>query len=71
MGAIRYYLLTKKIRSFLSSRKFYGFGYFLVTLFGAITPFCSCFSIPLFIGFLRAGIPMGGNFLFFNHFPFN
>jgi len=64
MGAIRYYLPVEKIRNFLSSRKFYGFDYFLATIFGAITPFCSCSSIPLFIGFLRAGIPIGVTFSF-------
>ena len=34
-------------------------GYFLASLFGAITPFCSCSSIPLFLGFTASGIPLG------------
>ncbi|NUM25675.1 MAG: permease [Candidatus Buchananbacteria bacterium] len=59
MSLIRYYLPIEKIRNFLVSKKFYGFDYFLAAFFGAITPFCSCSSIPLFIGFLGAKIPLG------------
>lgn len=59
MGAIRHYLPMEKIRKFLITNKFYGLDYFLATLFGAVTPFCSCSSIPLFIGFLQARIPLG------------
>ena len=49
MSLLRYYLPIEKLRDFLASRKFYGLDYFLATIFGAITPFCSCSSIPLFI----------------------
>lgn len=59
MAIIRYYLPTEKIRDFLTKRKWYGLDYFLASVFGVITPFCSCSSIPLFIGFLSAGIPLG------------
>ncbi len=59
MSAIRYYLPTEKIRDFLASRKWYGLDYLLSAFFGTITPFCSCSSIPLFIGFLESGIPLG------------
>lgn len=59
MAIVRHYLPVEKLRDFLVSRKWYGFDYFLATVFGAITPFCSCSSIPLFIGFLEAGIPLG------------
>ena len=38
--------------------------YLLASLFGAITPFCSCSSIPLFIGFVKGGIPLGVTFSF-------
>ncbi len=34
-------------------------AHFLAAIFGAITPFCSCSSIPLFIGFIEAGLPFG------------
>ena len=37
----------------------YGLQYLFTSLFGAITPFCSCSSIPLFIGFVKGGIPLG------------
>ncbi|HEY7866347.1 MAG TPA: permease, partial [Psychromonas sp.] len=36
-----------------------GIGYFMGSSFGAITPFCSCSSIPVFLGFTSAGIPVG------------
>ena len=47
-----------RIRNFLSGKRKI-FGYALAALFGAITPFCSCSSIPLFLGFTSAGIPLG------------
>lgn len=59
MAILRYYLPIEKLRDFLASRKWYGIDYFLAAIFGTITPFCSCSSIPLFIGFLEAGIPLG------------
>jgi uncharacterized membrane protein YraQ (UPF0718 family) len=59
MAIIRYYLPVEKLRDFLASRKWYGADHFLASSFGTITPFCSCSSIPLFIGFLEAGIPLG------------
>ncbi|MBU2540119.1 permease [Patescibacteria group bacterium] len=59
MAIIRYYLSVEKLRDFLASRKWYGLDYLLSSIFGTITPFCSCSSIPLFIGFLEAGIPLG------------
>lgn len=59
MAITRYYFPVEKVRDILSSRKWYGFDYFLAALLGVITPFCSCSSIPLFIGFVSAGIPLG------------
>lgn len=59
MALVRYYLPVEKLRDFLASRKWYGLDYFFASLFGTITPFCSCSSIPLFIGFISAGIPLG------------
>ena len=58
MSLLRYYLPIEKLRDFLTKHKFYGLDYFLATIFGAITPFCSCSSIPLFIGFIEARIPL-------------
>lgn len=59
MAIVRYYLPVEKIKEFLASHEWYGFDYLLAALFGTITPFCSCSSIPLFVGFLEAGIPLG------------
>lgn len=64
MAAVRYYFPTERARDILTSRKWYGIDYLLAALLGVITPFCSCSSIPLFIGFLSAGIPLGVTFAF-------
>ena len=59
MGVINAYFPIDRLRNFLTSKKLYGFQYLMASLFGAITPFCSCSSIPLFIGFVKGGIPLG------------
>lgn len=64
MGVINAYFPIDRLRNFLQSHKFYGLDYLLASLFGAITPFCSCSSIPLFIGFVKGGIPLGVTFSF-------
>ena len=64
MAITRYYFPVEKIRDILTKRKWYGFDYFLAAVLGVITPFCSCSSIPLFIGFVSAGIPLGVTFAF-------
>ncbi len=64
MSILRFYLPIEKLRDFLASKRLYGVDYFFATLFGAVTPFCSCSSIPLFIGFLEAQIPLGVTFAF-------
>ena len=64
MGIINAYFPIDRLRRYLTSRKFYGLEYFLASVFGAITPFCSCSSIPLFIGFVKGGIPLGVTFAF-------
>lgn len=64
MGALRHYLPMEKLREFLTKKNMYGADYLFATIFGAITPFCSCSSIPLFIGFLEAQIPLGVTFAF-------
>lgn len=58
MGLLRANLNTQKVRDYLQNKQRI-FGYFLGSLFGAITPFCSCSSVPLFIGFTTARIPVG------------
>jgi len=64
MSALRYYFPIEKLRDFLLKNKLYGIDYFLASVFGAMTPFCSCSSIPLFIGFLEVRIPLGITFAF-------
>ena len=64
MGYINSYFPVEKVRDYLSRKKLYGLEYFFAVLLGAVTPFCSCSSIPLFIGFVRGGIPLGVTFAF-------
>lgn len=59
MGVINAYFPIDRLRNFLTSNKLYGMQYLFASIFGAITPFCSCSSIPLFIGFVKGGIPLG------------
>ena len=59
MGIVNAYFPVERLRNYLSSHRLYGLQYLLSSLFGAITPFCSCSSIPLFVGFVKGGIPLG------------
>lgn len=59
-----YYFPMEKVRAILTKRRLYGLDYLVAALLGVITPFCSCSSIPLFIGFLSAKIPLGVTFAF-------
>lgn len=64
MGVVNAYFPIERLRNFLSSHRLYGMQYLLASVFGAITPFCSCSSVPLFIGFVKGGIPLGVTFSF-------
>src|SRR5574344_469003 len=64
MGVINAYFPVDRLRTYLSTHKLYGLQYFFASLFGAVTPFCSCSSIPLFIGFVKGGIPLGVTFAY-------
>lgn len=64
MGIVNAYFPIERLRSYLTSHRLYGLQYLLASIFGAITPFCSCSSIPLFIGFVKGGIPLGVTFAF-------
>lgn len=64
MGVINAYFPIDRLRNYLTAHKMYGFQYLMASIFGAITPFCSCSSIPLFIGFVKGGIPLGVTFAF-------
>lgn len=58
IGWLRAGLRVERVRDYLSGRRRL-LGYALAAGFGAVTPFCSCSSIPLFLGFSTAGIPLG------------
>ena len=64
MGIVNAYFPIERLRNYLVTHRMYGLQYLLAALFGAITPFCSCSSIPLFIGFVKGGIPLGVTFAF-------
>jgi uncharacterized membrane protein YraQ (UPF0718 family) len=64
MGIINAYFPIVRLKDYLNRKKLYGLEYFFASLFGAITPFCSCSSVPLFIGFVQGGIPLGVTFAF-------
>jgi len=57
LGFARSFISAKKIKGWVTKNK--KLGYFFASLFGAVTPFCSCSSIPIFISFLKTGVPLG------------
>jgi len=63
VSIIRSYLPPEKIRAILSHKSKYA-GNVIASLLGIITPFCSCSAIPLFLGFIQAGVPLGTTFSF-------
>ena len=63
VSIIRSFLPKDKIRDILSHEKKYV-GNILASLLGIITPFCSCSAVPLFLGFVQAGVPLGTTFSF-------
>ncbi len=64
MGVINAYFPVDRLRIYLTTKKMYGLQYLFASFFGAVTPFCSCSSIPLFIGFVKGGIPLGVTFAY-------
>jgi uncharacterized membrane protein YraQ (UPF0718 family) len=58
VAILRASLDIERVRNYLAG-KHRGMGYLLGSCFGAVTPFCSCSSIPVFLGFTSAGIPLG------------
>jgi len=63
VGIIRTYFSPEKTRRFLAGRSQFT-GNVLASLLGIVTPFCSCSAIPLFIGFVESGVPLGVTFSF-------
>lgn len=62
-GVLRSWFSPEKTRAILAGKN-QIWGYPLASLLGVLTPFCSCSSVPLFIGFVSAGIPLGVTFSF-------
>ncbi|OYZ85405.1 MAG: hypothetical protein B7Y07_11500 [Halothiobacillus sp. 24-54-40] len=62
-GIVQTFFTPEKTRALLAGRA-RGIGNLLAAMLGIVTPFCSCSAIPLFIGFLTAGVPLGVTFSF-------
>jgi len=63
VGVVRSFFTPERARGFLAGkREFAGNG--IAALLGTVTPFCSCSAVPLFIGFVTAGVPLGVTFSF-------
>ena len=67
---LRTHFNTQKVRVYLQGKSEFT-GNVLASLFGIITPFCSCSAIPLFLGFIQARIPLGVTFSFLISSPMN
>jgi uncharacterized membrane protein YraQ (UPF0718 family) len=63
MGVVRSFFSPEKTRAVLAGRR-EGVGNVLAASLGIVTPFCSCSAVPLFIGFVSAGVPLGVTFSF-------
>jgi len=63
MGMINSYFTPERTRVMLAGRT-EGVGNIMAALLGIVTPFCSCSAVPLFIGFVQAGVPLGITFSF-------
>lgn len=63
MGVVRSWFSPEKTRALLSGRR-EGAGNVMAASLGVLTPFCSCSAVPLFIGFVSAGVPLGVTFSF-------
>ena len=63
MGIVQTFFAPEKTRALLAGRRL-GVGNTMAALLGIVTPFCSCSAVPLFIGFLSAGVPLGITFSF-------
>ena len=63
ISIIRTFFSPERTRALLGGKR-QGIGNILASLLGIVTPFCSCSAIPLFLGFVEAGIPLGVTFSF-------
>lgn len=63
VGIVRTFFTPERTRKALGGKKTIG-GNILASMLGIVTPFCSCSAIPLFLGFVEAGVPLGVTFSF-------
>ncbi|MBF0360337.1 MAG: permease [Oligoflexia bacterium] len=63
VGIIRSFFTAERTKKILSGKKEF-IGNILAALLGVVTPFCSCSAVPLFIGFVTTGVPLGVTFSF-------
>lgn len=63
VGIIRSYFSPEKTKKLLAGRSLFT-GNIMASVLGIVTPFCSCSAIPLFLGFVEAGVPLGVTFSF-------
>ncbi|MDD4921154.1 MAG: permease [Bacteroidales bacterium] len=63
VGIIRSYFTAERTRKILEGKSTYT-GNILASMLGIVTPFCSCSAIPLFLGFVESGVPLGVTFSF-------
>jgi len=63
MGIVQTFFAPERTRALLAGKRV-GVGNLLAASLGIVTPFCSCSAVPLFIGFLSAGVPLGVTFSF-------
>ena len=64
VSLVRSYFPPEKTKKYLGKHSHTLLGNFLASLLGIVTPFCSCSAVPLFMGFVQAGIPLGTTFSF-------
>src|SRR3989339_1367475 len=63
VGIVRTYFSPERTRKMLGGKKLFA-GNVSASLLGIVTPFCSCSAIPLFLGFVESGVPLGVTFSF-------
>lgn len=63
IGIVRTYFTQERTRKYLAGKRETA-GNVMASLLGIVTPFCSCSAVPLFIGFVQAGVPLGVTFSF-------
>jgi len=63
VGILRSYFTAERTRKVLEGKKTFT-GNIMASMLGIVTPFCSCSAIPLFLGFVESGVPLGVTFSF-------